>query len=265
MPTTYTHYRFGCDVLKSLPAQIQEQILPYRELFDIGVHGPDLLFYYKPLSKHPVNQTGYAMHGRPGRDFFRAAKSSMDQTSESGPGLAYLYGFICHFILDSICHPYIEEQVRQTSITHSEIEAELDRRLMVIDRHDPITYRPTAHLKATPFHAETIARFFPSIGKHKILKCIKSMRWYCNMLVAPSPGKRKLIYAALKLAGCYPSIHGMIINYQTNPACISICTTLEHLYLQSVPTAVELIIGYQAYLLGDQKLDPRFKHTFGEN
>lgn len=264
MPTTYTHYRFGRDVLKRLPEPIREQILPYLGLYDIGLHGPDLLFYYKALSKNAVNQTGFSMHERPARDFFRTAKSAMDQTSEPGPGLAYLYGFICHFALDSICHPYIEEQVRKTGITHSEIEAELDRALMVADGKNPITYRPTGHLKASDFYAETIARFFPSIGKRNIFKSIKSIRFYCNLLVAPSPRRRKLIFAALKLAGSYDSIHGMIINYQPNPACRPLCATLEGLYQQAIAAAVELIPGYQAYLLGDQKLDARFNHTFGE-
>lgn len=265
MPTTYTHYRFGCDVLMQLPEQFREQILSYRGLYDIGLHGPDLLFYYRALFKNAVNKTGFAMHERPGRDFFRTAKSAMDQTSDSGPGLAYLYGFICHFALDSICHPYIEEQVRKTGISHSEIEAELDRELMMANGYNPITYHPTGHLHPTPFHAETIARFFPSVGKKKTLKSIKSIRWYCNMLVAPSPRRRKLIFSALKLAGGYDSIHKMVISYQPNPACASICHTLENLYLQAVPIAVDLITGYHAYLLGDQKLDARFNHTFGEN
>ena len=56
----------------------------------------------------------------------------------------------------------------------------------------------------------------------------------------------------------------MVINYKPNPSCAAMCTTLEHLYLQALPLAVELIANYQAYLLGDQKLDARFGHTFGE-
>ena len=46
MPSTYAHRRFGADVLERLPAELQEKIAPYRELYDIGLHGPDLLFYY---------------------------------------------------------------------------------------------------------------------------------------------------------------------------------------------------------------------------
>lgn len=264
MPTTYTHYRFGCDVFKNLTPGFQEQIAPYRELYDLGIHGPDLLFYYKALKKNPVNQIGFAMHDKPARDFFRSSKLAMDQISDPGPGLAYLYGFICHFALDCTCHPYVEEKVRSTGISHSEIEAELDRALMVMDGLDPITYHPTGHLKATKLSADTIANFFPTVKERQIYKSIKSIKWYCDTLVAPSPWKRHLLFTALKLAGSYDSIHGMVINYKPNPACDTICTTLENLYLQAVGLAVDLISGYQAYLLGDQKLDSRFNRTFGE-
>ena len=61
MPTTYTHYRFGKDVYKQLDISAQEMVDSFRGLYDIGLHGPDLLFYYQALSKNPVNQTGFAM------------------------------------------------------------------------------------------------------------------------------------------------------------------------------------------------------------
>lgn len=264
MPTTYTHYRFGCDVFKHLTAGFQEQIAPYRELYDLGLHGPDLLFYYKALKKNPVNQLGFSMHDKPAREFFRASKLAMDQITESGPSLAYLYGFICHFALDCTCHPYVEEKVREAGISHSEIEAELDRALMEVDGLNPFTYHPTGHLRAKREDACTIARFFPAVKERQIYKSIKSMKWYCDMLAAPSPLKRRFLYAALKLSGSYDTLHGMVISCKPNPACATICITLESLYLQSISLAVDLIFGYQAYLHGDQGLDSRFNHTFGE-
>ena len=49
MPSTYAHYRFGQEVLKELPNDIKKIIIENKELYDIGLHGPDLLFYYLPL------------------------------------------------------------------------------------------------------------------------------------------------------------------------------------------------------------------------
>ena len=58
MPTTYAHYKFGGEVVNTLPRLLQRSIENNRELFDLGVHGPDLLFYYKALTKNPVNGQG---------------------------------------------------------------------------------------------------------------------------------------------------------------------------------------------------------------
>ena len=47
MPSTYAHRRFGADVLVQLPRELREKITPYRPLYDMGLHGPDLMFYYR--------------------------------------------------------------------------------------------------------------------------------------------------------------------------------------------------------------------------
>ena len=53
MPSTYAHRRFGADVLQQLPAALQDQIGKNRALFDVGLHGPDLLFYYHAAKSNP--------------------------------------------------------------------------------------------------------------------------------------------------------------------------------------------------------------------
>ena len=62
---------------------------------------------------------------------------------------AYIYGFICHFALDSECHPYVEKMIQKSGIGHSEIEMEFDRYLLIEDKFDPLTYRQTEHIHAT--------------------------------------------------------------------------------------------------------------------
>lgn len=264
MPTTYAHYRFGKDVYERLPDSLKESIDEYRGLYDIGLHGPDLLFYYKALTKNPINQKGFAMHERPGQEFFQAAAPIADAMTDSSPARAYLCGFLCHFALDSNCHPYVEQMVRETGVTHSAIEAELDRYFMEKDGHDPLSYHPTGHLIACPFHARVIARFFPGIGNREIETCIRSIRFYCNLLVVPGRFRRALTYTVMKLGGCSQSIRDMVIRYQKIPACIPLCIRLEELYQKAVADAVELIQNFQEYMDGNSVLDKRLEHTFGE-
>ena len=57
MPSTYAHYRLGQEVYKSVSALARTAIKSHKELFDIGLHGPDILFYYRPLAgKSSVRQ-----------------------------------------------------------------------------------------------------------------------------------------------------------------------------------------------------------------
>ena len=63
MPTTYAHDLFGKRVYRKLSAKLQHLIRSNGNLYRIGQHGPDILFYYF-ISKNPVTQYGVQMHGR---------------------------------------------------------------------------------------------------------------------------------------------------------------------------------------------------------
>ena len=52
MPTTYAHYKFGKEVISALPRPLRSTVENHRELFDIGLHGPDILFYYHPMKRN---------------------------------------------------------------------------------------------------------------------------------------------------------------------------------------------------------------------
>ena len=107
MPAFYTHYRFGCDVLKQLPEDIRSICTAHRGLFDIGLHGPDIYFFYRPVLPNKVNRIGYAAHKRSGRYFLQRAQKVIASAHDKDAARAYFYGLLCHFTLDSICHPYI--------------------------------------------------------------------------------------------------------------------------------------------------------------
>ena len=109
MPTTYAHYKFGKEVLSALPRPLQNSIEAHRELFDIGLHGPDILFYYNALKKDPVNEQGHTLHEQFADEFFHHAVEVIEKAKDPAVARAYIYGFICHFALDSECHPYVEK------------------------------------------------------------------------------------------------------------------------------------------------------------
>ena len=96
MPATYTHFRFGQEVRQRLSPKLQDIIAEAGDLYDIGLYGPDILFYYHAAVANPVSLTGFRMHKKNAYGFFtRSLSLTTDKKS-----LAYLFGFICHFALD---------------------------------------------------------------------------------------------------------------------------------------------------------------------
>ena len=262
MPTTYAHYRFGCDVLSGLSPEIQDVITRHRSLFDFGVHGPDLLFYYKPLGKNSVNQIGYRSHERTGRDFFAQAASAAQSAREKEAALAYLYGVLCHFTLDRECHPYVAQK-EKTGVSHSAIEASFDRYLMEKDGLEPVTHCVTRHLHPSRESAAVIAPFYPPLTEQEVYQAEKSMRCYLNLLVA-SGLKRKGLLAAMSLAG-KASMGDMFVPLRPNPNCADSDEILFSHYQDALELSKELFAQLCGYLSGAGDLGPGFDHTFGEN
>ena len=89
MPSTYAHRRFGANVLEHLPDEVRVQLEMNRELYDIGLHGPDLLFYYHAAKSNPVGALGNAMHEEPGRAFFDRARRVVHCEADRDAALAY--------------------------------------------------------------------------------------------------------------------------------------------------------------------------------
>ena len=44
MPSNFAHYLFGQQLLPHLPDYLQEVIRPNIQLYQIGQHGPDIIF-----------------------------------------------------------------------------------------------------------------------------------------------------------------------------------------------------------------------------
>ena len=54
--------------------------------------------------------------------------------------MAYLLGFGCHYILDSTCHPYVNQVAAEGKVSHTLFEKEFDRMLMYETGKDPLRF-----------------------------------------------------------------------------------------------------------------------------
>ncbi len=125
MPDVVVHAAFGREVLASLPEEIREYLLP--DPYTFALFGPDPWFMYKPW--HRREGRGRRMHtGKPGL-FLSSLLRQAGNSDARREMFSYLSGFLCHYALDSIAHPYIiyvtaEERVFPRS--HMSLEHALD-------------------------------------------------------------------------------------------------------------------------------------------
>ena len=166
-------------------------------LYRIGLHGPDILFYYH-LYKNPVNQLGVRLHQEQARPFFEKGLEMVRETKDEAL-FTYLLGFACHFLLDSTCHPYISSI--ESEVSHTLIEKELDRVLMEENGKDTFHYYPSCCIRPSRSAAKTIQMMFPSLKVKTIYQSLTMMKRTTNFMVYRGSIGQKVIIFLLKTVG----------------------------------------------------------------
>lgn len=127
MPAVAAHYYFGQEVFKLLPEEIKIMIKERKQAFNLGLQGPDLLFYYKVWKKNEIAEMGHELHRQPAYTFICRALKNI-KAMPSPDAQAYMLGFACHHVLDNTFHGRIA-QLAQDGREHLLLEAELDRQI----------------------------------------------------------------------------------------------------------------------------------------
>lgn len=261
MPTTFTHDIFGKEVFHKLPDELKGVIRKGKQVYRIGLHGPDIFFYYRPLMKNKINQIGHDMHWENASVFFRKAAEEYQKSPE--PCLAaYLLGFACHFVLDSTCHGYIWNYEKEKGVSHAEIETELDRYFLEREGKELFHYLPTDPLVPSKENAQVIARVFPAAGEKAVQSAVRSQKIYDGLLTCKGKWKEKIVLGGMKIFGCYGKMEGQVMRKNSNPVCRESTKTLIGLYQQAVEDAVPVLENLYQALAGEGRLSPRFERNF---
>ena len=128
MPAIFAHYTFGAEALTEFTAPVRRIVCAHRGLFDLGLQGPDFYFFDQFLTlrgKH-YSKTGSALHHGSCAELLLALEGEGGRRPTSAE-LAYLFGLIGHFALDSTAHPAIERWVMELTYDHHRLETEFDR------------------------------------------------------------------------------------------------------------------------------------------
>ncbi len=113
MPSTVTHSYFALDVFDKLDDKSKKHLDNKTDELKMFAQGPDPLYFYNLalpfIGKNIRKIYPRQVHDTKTKDFFitlivEIIKRKLQQHTQV---MSMLYGFICHYVLDSIIHPYI--------------------------------------------------------------------------------------------------------------------------------------------------------------
>lgn len=261
MPANYAHYRFGAAMLEGMPADISRTVKRFRQLYDVGLHGPDPFFYYNPVMHNKVGELASRFHQQSGVEFFgRICRSLRLEPSDAAQ--AYLYGVLCHYCLDSTCHPFINEKSEEGPATHVEIEAEFDRYLFEMDEKClPEQQDTSPHMRLTQGECETMARFYPGTTAGQVRTSVRNMALVAKLMATPAGMKRDLLLKSVKAFSKTGT--ELMIPATPNLRCAELDATLKTYYDQAAKRFPELLAQLNAHLTYSAPLGEEFKKSFG--
>ena len=260
MPAIYAHRAFGEDLKKRLPPERFAEVFAHPDCFALGLHGPDTLFYFHPLGKNAVNLRGEELHKRPAREFFFFSLDTLTERGASAADIAYLYGFVCHFALDSVCHPEVAAQMKEHSLSHTAVEAAFEREMLLRDQKEPVRAVIADHIRATQENISAVSAYC-GVTPCEAKKCIRSMVRSSRLLRAPDALRRAILRFALRIAGSR-SVIDMIIPERDTPKKKAAAQALSAAYERALGVAVALLENFRAFLAGEATLDERFSSNF---
>jgi hypothetical protein len=182
MPSIVSHYHFGQEVLRGLPLPIKTLISRHKAVFNLGLQGPDLLFYYKPYRRNnAVSGLGISIHYEKARPIVTGAVERI-KADWNDAALCYLMGFVCHYVLDSSLHEKIKD-IAPNIGGHFRLEGEMDRQ--ILQTHyapKPSTYRRENLVKVDRDNIDYLKAVYPTLTARQLRVCVRSIAFYQRIL-----------------------------------------------------------------------------------
>lgn len=211
MPAVAAHYYFGQEVLRLLAGDVKKLIEGHKRSFDLGLQGPDILFYYKVWKKNEVVSLGHELHRQNADALISRALKNIKE-SKSKEARAYLLGFACHFVLDSTFHGRISELAVKDR-EHRELEAELDRQVMEkYCGHSRQRCNRHSFLKSETGKISWMRLIYPELSEDVLRKCSLSFVFLTRILDSKSPAVKGLIGLAEKALHQEGSFSSMMLK-----------------------------------------------------
>ena len=120
MPGFRSHYFFGDECVKKM-GEVPLCIQHHRNVYNLGQQGPDIFFYCPQAHLFYPKNVGFLMHSdRVGSFFENLLETREFFTREEHREIAdaYILGFMGHYSLDTVAHPYIHDRAEKMKYRH---------------------------------------------------------------------------------------------------------------------------------------------------
>lgn len=246
-----------------------------------GAQGPDFLFYGFPFAGEGKNLAvlGSRMHKGDPVPLFAAMRSYCENLPQDDPIRSYVLGFLCHYSLDRIVHPYVYAQIRELKkvyperpgvFLHSQIETALDNITLRYEEEElPTSFDLRRAVPKDPAVQRAISVFYEELLRsvyHRtvkgsaVLSAMRNCRFVGTLQNDRTGFKKSFFEKAEKLTGKYYVscfFHGLMENDDYDYANVSVvpwywppagsrphCETYLDLYRRSAKESLELIAGF---------------------
>ncbi len=212
------HEIFGQEVSRRFTdEELLTIVEEHRGIFGIGCQGPDLFLYDLPmLACGDERNVGARMHQEGTARFFAYLWQTVWEAEcslQMEVGLAYLYGALAHYTLDTMMHPYIYARIgydpevpyskKATRGQHHRLEAAIDAKLLSVKRDAlPSQYKPCESMDTDKRERECLAdllvravgrTYKVKLKRENVFGAIKMMKMIACGFYGGSERKRKML------------------------------------------------------------------------
>lgn len=167
MPGFITHYIFGREAYHRLmPSSLKRNLNRNRAAYGLGLQGPDFIFYYLPSYVLHGQALGSLAHTKDTQKFFTnllESRNLFHKEEDLRVADAYLYGFLGHYTLDTICHPFVYGRTNYKGHSekayfsrHAYLETDIDTDLLAYKLSEKPSSFYSAQTITLTFHQKKI-------------------------------------------------------------------------------------------------------------
>lgn len=262
MPSTYTHYSLSKEIISRLPEHLAHICKKYENQFQMGAQGPDFFYFYRPIKHNTYTRLGKQIHDTNFDELLKYMLPVLRERGTDSMEYAYVLGFITHFTLDSIFHPYVIPQVKKMKFRHTAMETEFDRHLLLSHGENPYKYPLWNAVKKDRGTVGCVSHMFRDIPYRVIKECIHTYYFYRRAYHTPTKFRYYLVKLWFKGRRRSEFFGNLLFSYKERPKAQMTNPELSVRYRYALKEAAKNMEIFHQDFIKNHPVDEVFRRNF---